>query len=179
MHRANTRTPKVNKVRKCITRPNLVWMSGQCYIDPDGFGPTLSRIHQYSSFMTMLFLIRTVPNFLKSLKQPWLQIIISLMYQSLKVIHGDWRSDPDAGPRQMLTRSSSGNYRFYVLMPIPWYLKTHLSRSQFLVINDNYNSDWHAFINGHQVRLLRANVSFKGLWVPSGESSDRSSFFKP
>ena len=51
-----------------------------------------------------------------------------------------------------------------------WVLKTHLTSSRFLVINDNYNSDWHAFINGHQARLLRANVSFKGLWVPSGES---------
>jgi len=58
-------------------------------------------------------------------------------------------------------------------------IKTHLSNSQFLVINDNYNSDWHVFINGHPVRLLRANVSFKGLWIPSGDSTIVLRFLNP
>jgi len=52
-----------------------------------------------------------------------------------------------------------------------WTLKLHLQQSRFLVINDNYNTAWHAFINGKEARLLRANAAFKGLWVPSGEST--------
>ncbi|MBF0510858.1 MAG: hypothetical protein HQL13_00850 [Candidatus Omnitrophica bacterium] len=51
-----------------------------------------------------------------------------------------------------------------------WILKTHLSHKEFLVINDNYHSHWHAFVNGQEVHLFRANGSFKGLWVPAGES---------
>jgi uncharacterized membrane protein YfhO len=46
----------------------------------------------------------------------------------------------------------------------------HLATSRFLVINDNYHSDWHAFINNRKVPLLRSNVAFKGLWIPAGDS---------
>jgi len=52
-----------------------------------------------------------------------------------------------------------------------WVLNAQLPDKQFLVINDNYNRDWHAYINGHQIRLFRTNFSFKGLWVPSGNST--------
>jgi hypothetical protein len=83
---------------------------------------------------------------------------------------GDWRKSPDAGGQADMDPASSGKLSITHSDVNTWILKTRLPYSQFLVINDNYNTDWHALINGHPARLLRANVSFKGLWVPSGES---------
>jgi len=91
---------------------------------------------------------------------------------------GDWRGSPNAGDL------ADDNPPISELSVLPsdantWILLTHLSNSRFLVINDNYNTDWHAFINGHPVRLLRANVAFKGLWVPCGDSKIVLRFSNP
>ncbi len=47
-------------------------------------------------------------------------------------------------------------------------LKTSLLTRKFLVFNDCYYPGWRAYINGKEVTLYRANVAFKGVWVPSG-----------
>ncbi|HBR15712.1 MAG TPA: hypothetical protein DD723_09300 [Candidatus Omnitrophica bacterium] len=48
-------------------------------------------------------------------------------------------------------------------------LKTHFHSKKFLVYNDTFHSGWQAFIDGQKVDLWRANIAFKGLWVPQGE----------
>lgn len=83
---------------------------------------------------------------------------------------GDWRRDPQALQQAQINPLSSGELSVISADANTWILKAHLSKSRFLVINDNFNSGWHAFINGQHVRLFRANVAFKGLWVPSGDS---------
>jgi uncharacterized membrane protein YfhO len=83
----------------------------------------------------------------------------------------DWKSDPHVSPQADSDPVLSGKLSVSSFDANTWKIKTHLPNSEFLVVNDNYNSDWHAFINGHPARLLRANVSFKGLWVPSGDST--------
>ncbi|MBF0571894.1 MAG: hypothetical protein HQL12_08515 [Candidatus Omnitrophica bacterium] len=84
---------------------------------------------------------------------------------------GDWSNSPDAGPQADINPIGSGKLAILGSDANTWRLKTNLLKRQFLVINDNFNRDWHAFINGHQARLLRANGSFKGLWIPQGEST--------
>jgi len=49
-------------------------------------------------------------------------------------------------------------------------LKTNFDSQKFLVYNDNFYTGWQAFINGKKTRLWRANIAFKGLWVPPGEN---------
>jgi hypothetical protein len=82
----------------------------------------------------------------------------------------DWRSAPDAIRQADVDPVASGKLSILRSDVNTWAIKAHLTNSKFLVINDNYNSDWHAFINGRPARLLRANISFKGLWIPLGES---------
>ncbi|OGX05390.1 MAG: hypothetical protein A2Z88_00705 [Omnitrophica WOR_2 bacterium GWA2_47_8] len=48
-------------------------------------------------------------------------------------------------------------------------LKTNFPKDKFLVYSDSYNSQWQAFINGAKAPLYRANIAFKGVWVPGGE----------
>lgn len=47
---------------------------------------------------------------------------------------------------------------------------TNFDSRKFLVYNDSFHSGWQAFINGKEVELFRANVAFKGLWIPAGEN---------
>ena len=48
-------------------------------------------------------------------------------------------------------------------------LKTQFDTDKFLVYNDAYNSQWQVFIDGKRQELFRANIAFKGMWVPAGE----------
>lgn len=48
-------------------------------------------------------------------------------------------------------------------------LQTRWSRPRFLVFNDSWHPSWRGFIDGAPVRLRRANVTFKGVWIPAGE----------
>ena len=84
---------------------------------------------------------------------------------------GDWKSDLEGSSQADLDGGASGKITILGSDANTWKIKTHLPSSQFLVINDNYDSHWHAFINGRPSHIFRANVSFMGLWVPSGESN--------
>ena len=82
----------------------------------------------------------------------------------------DYNSDPDASSVADVDPIASGRLSLLNSDPNSMRIKMHLATRQFLVINNNYHSDWHAFINGREVPLLRANVAFKGLWIPAGDS---------
>jgi hypothetical protein len=92
---------------------------------------------------------------------------------------GDWLSNPQASQQADTDPIASGKLTVLHADANTWKFKAHLPISQFLVVNDNYNSHWHAFINGQPVHLFRANASFKGLWVPSGESNIVLRFSSP
>jgi len=47
--------------------------------------------------------------------------------------------------------------------------KTNLKNKKFLVYLDGYHSGWHAYIDNEEVPLWRANIAFKGIWIPAGE----------
>ncbi|MDP2652854.1 MAG: hypothetical protein Q8Q08_02360 [Candidatus Omnitrophota bacterium] len=44
-----------------------------------------------------------------------------------------------------------------------------LDAPKFLVYNDAYHSGWRAFLDGKEIPLFRANMAFKGVWIPVGE----------
>ncbi|MBF0504942.1 MAG: hypothetical protein HQL14_07565 [Candidatus Omnitrophica bacterium] len=90
-----------------------------------------------------------------------------------------WQSKPDTLAVANINPIAAGQVSLVSADPNTIRLKTHLHARQFLVINDNFHSDWHAFINGRQTPLYRANVAFKGLWVPAGESDVLLRFSHP
>lgn len=55
-------------------------------------------------------------------------------------------------------------------------LKTNFPVNKFLVYNESYHPDWRVFINGKQTDLVRANIAFKGVWIPAGENHVHFSF---
>ena len=48
-------------------------------------------------------------------------------------------------------------------------VKTKFDSRKFLVYNDSFHSEWQAFVDGKKTDLFRANVAFKGVWIPAGE----------
>jgi hypothetical protein len=58
-------------------------------------------------------------------------------------------------------------------------LKTDFPIAKFLVYNENYHSEWRVFIDGKKAELVRANVAFKGVWVPAGQHQVVFRFGKP
>lgn len=48
-------------------------------------------------------------------------------------------------------------------------IKANASNDAVLVLTDTYYSGWHAYIDGKEVPIYRANVNFRGIKVPAGE----------
>jgi O-antigen/teichoic acid export membrane protein len=49
-------------------------------------------------------------------------------------------------------------------------LRARTTNAGVLVINDKYDPDWEAFVNGNAAPILRCNGMMRGVAVPSGES---------
>ena len=54
-----------------------------------------------------------------------------------------------------------------------------LEEARFLVYNDSFHSGWRVAVNGKPQKLYRANIAFKGVWVPAGKSLISFSFYSP
>ena len=50
------------------------------------------------------------------------------------------------------------------------FLTTEFPTKKFLVYTDSFHSGWKAFINGKVVPVYRANIAFKGIWLPAGNN---------
>lgn len=49
-------------------------------------------------------------------------------------------------------------------------VSTNFPEPKFLVYTDSYLSHWQAFVNNEAVPLFRANVAFKGAYLPAGQN---------
>ncbi len=48
-------------------------------------------------------------------------------------------------------------------------VRTHFATEKFCVYNDAYDAHWSAWINGQKTEIVRANIAFKGIWIPAGD----------
>lgn len=69
---------------------------------------------------------------------------------------------------KILIEGSQNN--FYVSKYNSNYLKvlTDYNEDKLLVFNDSFDKKWSAYVDGKAVTLYRANVAFKGIFIPSG-----------
>jgi hypothetical protein len=58
-------------------------------------------------------------------------------------------------------------------------VKTGFHQDKFLVYTDSYYPGWRVRINKAQGRIVRANVAFKGVWLPAGENTIEFRFGPP
>ncbi|HOD11799.1 MAG TPA: hypothetical protein PKO44_01710 [Candidatus Omnitrophota bacterium] len=49
-------------------------------------------------------------------------------------------------------------------------IRTHFLQHKFLVYTDSFQPGWRASVNGKAVALYRANLAFKGIFLPAGEN---------
>lgn len=58
-------------------------------------------------------------------------------------------------------------------------IRTNLKDTKFLVYNDSFHKSWKATVNGKDQKIYRANVAFKGIWLPEGENVIRFEYAPP
>jgi len=49
-------------------------------------------------------------------------------------------------------------------------LVTNFEANKFLVYTDSFEKHWKVFVNHHEQKLYRANMAFKGVWLPAGHN---------
>ena len=77
---------------------------------------------------------------------------------------------PSALHAQRITRNSE-QFQLLAFNANALKVKTHFLKEKFLVYNDSFYKGWHAFVNGKEIPIFRANVAFKGIWLPPGENT--------
>lgn len=88
--------------------------------------------------------------------------------QTLENKNNQWQGS--FNPRHDIVAQESEDVRVQHLGMNNIILSTNFSHKRFLVYNDSYYDGWQAFINGKKTALYRANVAFKGLWIPEGKN---------
>jgi len=79
----------------------------------------------------------------------------------------------------LIVTKDSDHLKKYQISSNTFKVRIHFPDEKFLVYNDSYHKDWHVFIDGQEAKLLRANIAFKGVWVPPGEHSVEFKFGQP
>ncbi len=64
--------------------------------------------------------------------------------------------------------AASEEFKVVRFNPNEVVFKTNLKQPKFVVYNDNFDKRWQGFIDKKPLPIYRANVSFKGFWVPAG-----------
>lgn len=74
-------------------------------------------------------------------------------------------------PRREPSAGLSPELGLITLNPNEVRLRTNFPVPRFLVYNDSFHSGWKAYVNEKPADIWRANVAFKGLWIPAGEQT--------
>ena len=81
-----------------------------------------------------------------------------------------WQNSQEASSQAQIVRLNSQQVKILSYDFNHVQLKTNYDQKKFLVYNDCFHSGWQVFVNGHKADLLRANIAFKGVWLPPGEN---------
>lgn len=69
------------------------------------------------------------------------------------------------------SKLSQGTARIIEYNPNKVSIKAVTKGDAFLVLTDNYYPGWKATVNGKNAKIYKANYSFRGVFVPKGESN--------
>lgn len=72
-------------------------------------------------------------------------------------------------PHKQVVASASQQIKLNKFEPNKVELSTDLKQDKFLVYRDNYERRWEVFIDGKKEALYKANLTFKGVWIPAGQ----------
>jgi hypothetical protein len=48
-------------------------------------------------------------------------------------------------------------------------VNSQIESEGLVFLNQNYNQNWHAFVDGQETKVLKANISMMGIFLPEGE----------
>ena len=85
----------------------------------------------------------------------------------------------EGGSKVQIIEGNSDKFRMVKFSSNAITFETNYETDKFLVYNDNFHSEWRGSINKVQVPVYKANLSFKGIWVPAGKSIVSFNFGSP
>jgi hypothetical protein len=76
-----------------------------------------------------------------------------------------------SAPPIALSGAQSAPARFVQLLPERWLIEAETETAALLRVALVYDPNWHAYVNGARVPLLRADVAFSAVPIPAGKST--------
>jgi hypothetical protein len=73
-------------------------------------------------------------------------------------------------PHPLIISRNTEQFKVVDFNPNRVQLITDFKTGKFLVYTDSYEKHWKVFINGQEQKLYRANMAFKGVWLPAGKN---------
>jgi uncharacterized membrane protein YfhO len=74
-----------------------------------------------------------------------------------------------AGSPAVQGSGAAGQVEITERQPNTVTLRADLSRPGYIVLLDRYDSNWHAWLDGREVPVLRANQLFRAVYSPAGQ----------
>ncbi len=105
-------------------------------------------------------------------KPDWQKLAHSLTGESSIAIAGSAQGaggNRQPGARAEILSQNSPGFEVTAFDVNKIIVQTDFSADKFLVYNDNYHPGWRAYIDGKKFPLYRANLAFKGIWIPGGK----------
>ncbi|MCS7280326.1 MAG: YfhO family protein [Desulfobacterota bacterium] len=84
-------------------------------------------------------------------------------YTSFIVIVDGTESSPERMP-------TKGSIKIMEYSPHRILIEAYSEKEAYLYLSDTFYPGWKAYVNGKQVRILRANVAFRAVPIPKGDS---------
>jgi hypothetical protein len=88
-------------------------------------------------------------------------------------------TEKNAPPHPEYIEDNTQDFQLLQLSANAVTIKTNYKKPKLLVFNDSYDHEWRASINGQFHDIIRANLAFKGLWIPAGENMIRFEYGHP
>ena len=89
------------------------------------------------------------------------------------------RGEEEVAAKALIIKDGSEQFRVLDFNVNALTVETNFLKEKFLVYNDAYNPFWKAYVNGKPVQLIRANVAFKGAWIPAGKNIIKYEYRSP
>ena len=88
-------------------------------------------------------------------------------------------SRPDFEPQAQRIAGNGAEFQVLKFDSNSILFKTNFPQRKFVVYTDSFHKNWEGLLNGKKIPIIRANVAFKGIWVPAGENTVSLCYGRP
>jgi hypothetical protein len=129
------------------------------------FTGALPRAMLYSNWQVSTNDSRTLQTLVSTNFDSWKSVLVSTPLPEMPVGNA--------------TNENSGMVEFKSYAPADIQLNAQANAPSVLLLNDKFDPNWHVFVDGKSVPLLRCNFIMRGVYLPPGTHSVEFKFLLP